>query len=200
MNRWDAAFGSFDVAIGDHGVSAVKLANGVVRPPVEKDFADALYDHTRGEAAALRLDLQGIRPLAQLTLAKLLEIPFGEVRSYSWVAREIDRPAAVRSVASAVAENPIPILIPCHRVVRSDGHLGDFSLGGPEMKRKLLAYEGLDLDRLESYASRGVRFLVSSDGMFHLPSCGHVGETTAELKAFDEAREAAYQPCRRCKP
>ena len=200
MNRWKAPFGSLDLTVGEHGVSSVTLSNGVVASDVDDDFAEALESHVRGEAAALRLDLQGVRPLGQLTLAKLLEIPHGEVRSYAWVAREIGRPSAVRSVASAIADNPIPVLIPCHRVVRSDGQLGDFSLGGQELKRELLKFEGLQLDRLELYAKRGVRYLVSPDGNFHLPSCKRAVGVTTELKSLEEAHDAHYEPCRRCRP
>ena len=67
-------------------------------------------------------------------LTKTLEIPSGEVRPYGWVAREIGRPKAVRAVGSALGRNPVPVLIPCHRVVRSDGHVGNYGLGVP-MKR-----------------------------------------------------------------
>ncbi len=200
MSRWDAPFGSFDLTVGDHGVSGVAISNGEVTSSVDAAMASTLEDHVRGRAASLRLDLQGVRPLAQLTLAKLLEIPFGEVRSYAWVAREIGRPSAVRSVASAVAGNPVPVLIPCHRVVRSDGNIGDFSLGGSEMKRKLLAFEGVDIARLENFAGRNVRYLANDNGVYHLPSCGEADDDAAELRSSDQAHEQHLNPCRRCKP
>ena len=67
-------------------------------------------------------------------------IPYGETRSYAWVAEQIKRPKAVRAVGQALSKNPLPIIVPCHRVVASDGKLGGFG-GGIEMKRYLLSLE-----------------------------------------------------------
>lgn len=72
------------------------------------------------------------------------EIPRGTVASYSWVAKRIGS-RAVRAVGSALARNPFPIVVPCHRAVRSDGSLGGFQ-GGLEMKRRLLELEGVQFD------------------------------------------------------
>jgi O-6-methylguanine DNA methyltransferase len=69
----------------------------------------------------------GVRALNNVSL----EIPPGEVRPYSWIAREIGRPGAVRATGSALAKNPVPLLIPCHRVVRSDGRIGKYSATCP---------------------------------------------------------------------
>ena len=63
-------------------------------------------------------------------------------------------PGAVRAVGSALRKNPVPVLIPCHRVVRGDGHIGDYALGGSEAKRRILAAEGLDLERLAQDSRR----------------------------------------------
>jgi len=67
-------------------------------------------------------------------------IPYGETRSYAWVAEQIKKPMAVRAVGQALARNPLPIIIPCHRVVASDGKLGGYS-GGLEWKNYLLSLE-----------------------------------------------------------
>ena len=67
-------------------------------------------------------------------------IPYGETRSYAWVAEQIKKPRAMRAVGQALSKNPLPIIVPCHRVVASDGKLGGFS-GGVEMKRYLLSLE-----------------------------------------------------------
>ena len=90
---------------------------------------------------------------------KALEIPRGEVRPYGWIAAEIGRPKAVRAVGTALGHNPVPLIVPCHRVVRSDGMIGQYSLGGPENKRTILAGEGVDPDELEALARAGVRYL-----------------------------------------
>jgi len=68
-------------------------------------------------------------------------IPFGEVRTYRALAASIDRGGAMRAVGGALGANPLPIIIPCHRVIRTDGTLGGFG-GGLPLKRRLLALEG----------------------------------------------------------
>ena len=80
---------------------------------------------------------------------ELKRIPEGEVRTYKEIAVAIGKPNASRAVANACGKNPRPIEIPCHRVIRSDGHLGGYSgKGGPSTKRKLLKREGISLNRL----------------------------------------------------
>lgn len=75
-------------------------------------------------------------------------IPYGEVSSYKWIAEQIGKPKAVRAVGSAVGANPVSILRPCHRVVRSNGGLGGYG-GGLERKRQLLALEGDPVEELK---------------------------------------------------
>ena len=76
----------------------------------------------------------------------LKKIPKGTVKSYSQVAKAIGKPRAIRAVANAIGKNPYPLLIPCHRVIRSDGSLGGYSgKGGIKTKRFLLKKEGLSL-------------------------------------------------------
>ena len=70
----------------------------------------------------------------------LKEIPFGETRTYKWVAEKIGNPSAVRAVGRALSKNPIPIVMPCHRVIESDGSIGGFA-AGVDMKRRLLDIE-----------------------------------------------------------
>jgi methylated-DNA-[protein]-cysteine S-methyltransferase len=67
-------------------------------------------------------------------------IPYGETRSYLWLAEQLGKPGATRAVGQALAKNPLPIIIPCHRVVNTDGGPGGFS-GGLTMKRYLLNLE-----------------------------------------------------------
>lgn len=77
----------------------------------------------------------------------LQEIPHGEVRSYHWVAEKIGNPKASRAVGGACGSNPVPFIIPCHRVIASDGSLGGYGYGLP-IKRQLLKSEGVDLSTL----------------------------------------------------
>ncbi len=90
------------------------------------------------------LDLRGSTPFQRTVWQQTATIPYGEVKSYSWLAEEIGHPKAARAVGRALALNPLPILIPCHRVVRKNGKLGGFS-GGLKLKRRLLELEGVQL-------------------------------------------------------
>jgi AraC family transcriptional regulator of adaptative response/methylated-DNA-[protein]-cysteine methyltransferase len=72
----------------------------------------------------------------------LLEIPLGQVRSYSFIAHQIHNPLALRAVGTAVGQNPVAPLIPCHRVVRNDGHVGNYAWG-ESLKKKILNSEGV---------------------------------------------------------
>lgn len=70
----------------------------------------------------------------------LREIPFGETRSYKWLAERVGTPKGSRAVGQALSKNPLPIILPCHRVIESDGSLGGYS-GGVDIKRRLLDIE-----------------------------------------------------------
>ncbi len=89
---------------------------------------------------SVAFDLRGT-PFQMGVWRALASIPYGETRSYADVARKVKRPNAFRAVGAASGANPLPILIPCHRVIASDGGLGGYG-GGLEAKRRLLALEG----------------------------------------------------------
>ncbi len=86
------------------------------------------------------LDLSGATSFQRKVWKTTRLIPYGETRSYLWVAEQIKRPRAVRAVGQALSRNPLLIIVPCHRVVASDGKLGGFS-GGVGTKRCLLWLE-----------------------------------------------------------
>ncbi|MBS0013510.1 MAG: methylated-DNA--[protein]-cysteine S-methyltransferase [Desulfobacterales bacterium] len=86
------------------------------------------------------LDMQRLTPLQQQVLRLTAEIPCGQVRSYRDIAVKLRKPGAARFVGNTLAANPWPLLIACHRVVRSNGETGGFG-GGSLMKKKLLAHE-----------------------------------------------------------
>jgi methylated-DNA-[protein]-cysteine S-methyltransferase len=85
-------------------------------------------------------DISRMPPFTQAVLKLTTQVPYGEVRSYGWVARAMGKPKAARAVGNALARNPVPILIPCHRIVRNDGKIGGFALGS-RWKKKLLDLE-----------------------------------------------------------
>ncbi|MCA1690769.1 MAG: methylated-DNA--[protein]-cysteine S-methyltransferase [Actinobacteria bacterium] len=154
--------------------------------------------------ASLRYDLSGLSPFQQAVLRKTAEIPPGEVRPYAWVAREVGQPAAVRAVGTALGRNPVPVLIPCHRVVRSDGRIGNYALGTP-MKERLLTVEGVNLPELHRLAGSGVRYVGStSTSIFCLPTCHaarRIGKDNVQtFRSAAEASRAGYRPCQKCRP
>ena len=87
-----------------------------------------------------KLNLSGATTFQREVWETTRLIPYGETRSYAWVADQIKKPGAVRAVGQALARNPLPIIVPCHRVTASNGKLGGFS-GGLETKRYLLQLE-----------------------------------------------------------
>ena len=153
----------------------------------------------------LSFDLRSLTDFEREVLTKTREIPRGQVRPYAWVAREIGHPAAVRAVGSALARNPIPDFIPCHRVVRSDGVIGNYGGGGPEAKRKILRLEGVEPDRLEELARSGVRYHGSrTTHIFCFPTCRYSVKVAEANEVYfrneAEARKAGYRPCKVCRP
>jgi methylated-DNA-[protein]-cysteine S-methyltransferase len=98
------------------------------------------YFSGRRQAFDVAVDLRLARGFRRTVLAHLRQIPYGQTESYATVARAVGNGAAVRAVGSACSHNPIPVVVPCHRVVRSDGSIGQY-LGGAETKAALLAME-----------------------------------------------------------
>jgi O-6-methylguanine DNA methyltransferase len=100
-----------------------------------------LLEYLEGKRTAfdLALDLRGT-PFQKRVWAALLQIPYGETRSYQEIARAVGSPRAVRAVGAANGANPASLVVPCHRVIASDGTLGGYG-GGLELKARLLAME-----------------------------------------------------------
>lgn len=210
------------VAFNGHGVSAVGLAEDAAafearvqadlgRPVRRVDalpasLARVVERRLAGDRRArVPFDLRGRSPFERAVLEKALEIPTGEVRPYAWIAAEIGRPRAVRAVGTALAHNPIPLLIPCHRVVRSDGLIGNYSMGGPTVKRAVLEAEGMDVEGYVAEAAAGIR-LVGSDTtkITCLPTCRHARRVMdrhrVRFNSLAQAVRAGYRPCRVCRP
>jgi methylated-DNA-[protein]-cysteine S-methyltransferase len=99
------------------------------------------YFKGRRQTFDLALDLKGTS-FQNSVWRVLLNIPYGSVKSYSEIAKEIGRPKAVRAVGNANAANPVPIIVPCHRVIAKNGTLGGYN-GGLDIKKELLGIEGL---------------------------------------------------------
>ena len=104
----------------------------------------ALLRYLAGDSQALdlALDLPDSSSFRLKVWRTLQTIPYGRVRSYGWVARKLGQPRAARAVGAACGANPLPLVVPCHRVVAGDGSLGGFS-GGLPVKKRLLRLEGI---------------------------------------------------------
>lgn len=148
-----------------------------------------------GDARRIQTDLLGVTEFQRSVLAATSTIPVGETRPYAWIAREAGHAGAVRAVGTALGRNPIPLLIPCHRVVRSDGSLGQYAFG-PEMKGVLLDSEHA-APRLEAPLVASQRGTVVC-----YPTCRHARRIrdVVAFRSTAEAVEAGYRPCRICRP
>ena len=116
----------------------------VVRSPARTaDIVEQLRDYFAGERRRfdVRLDLRHVSPFQRRVLLAATRVPAGEVVSYGEIARRIGEPGGSRAVGQALGHNPIPIVIPCHRVVAAGGRIGGYT-GGLAIKRKLLRLEG----------------------------------------------------------
>ena len=111
-----------------------------------KSVINELLDYFNGNQVDFKslLDLRTGTIFQRKVWEKISEISYGELRSYKWIANKIGNPNAVRAVGNAVGKNPVPPIIPCHRVIRSDGKLGGFSSGIP-LKKWLLKLEQASL-------------------------------------------------------
>ncbi len=122
---------------------AVDVSPRILNVPQRLDLAarqlDEYFTGAR-RAFEIDIDLQLVRGFRRTVLNHLRDIGYGTTESYSQVAAAAGSPAAVRAVGTACATNPLPLVVPCHRVVRSDGTFGQY-LGGAETKRALLEME-----------------------------------------------------------
>jgi O-6-methylguanine DNA methyltransferase len=213
---YDSALGQVIVTFNPEGVSSLDIADGFEdryterfgRPLIRAEAPKAWSRHIqesieRGSPGDLPVDLRSVTEFQRRVLRTTAGIPKGEVRPYGWVAFEIASPKAVRAVGSAVAKNPIPLIIPCHRVVRSDGHIGNYSLGGPHNKVELLLHEGARPDLLEELAAHNVRVRADmSTETYHHPSCHLVRSATdvLDLKSAGAAEARGLRACQVCRP
>jgi methylated-DNA-[protein]-cysteine S-methyltransferase len=101
---------------------------------------------------AVPVDLSGLKPFTRRVLEETGKIPYGRVATYRSIALRVGAPEAARAVGQALKRNPIPLVIPCHRVIRSDGSLGGFAMG-LDIKTRLLSIEGIETHELRKSAA-----------------------------------------------
>jgi methylated-DNA-[protein]-cysteine S-methyltransferase len=154
---FETALGRCAVRWTDAGISGVllptrtgrpgpRIEDGVAVPPFVREAIDGMTAVLAGESRDLHdvpLDERHVDPFRRAVYAATREIAPGTTRTYGQVARAIGRPDAARDVGAALARNPFPIVVPCHRVVAASGALTGFSgPGGLATKRRMLALEG----------------------------------------------------------
>lgn len=153
---WDTPLGHLGIWATRNGVRRIGFA--VEDVTVQGNDHDGQPNHLEEAATQLQEYFAGARQLFDLELdfsgatefqrgiyRRLVRIPHGRILSYGDIADELGEPGAARAVGQAVGANPLPILVPCHRVVRSDGRLGGYS-GGLVRKVTLLRLEGIDVE------------------------------------------------------
>ena len=159
--RVPTKIGDAFVAYGRDGVDAVRLVESdaafvkwhakrlkttpIRDPKPPADVVDKLKRGLAGDRSArVTIDLGGLTEFQRLVLEKTCDIARGQVRTYAWLANEVKRPRSALAVRTTLANNPVPLLVPCHRVVAGDDSIGEYVFG-PAVKKKLLALEGVKL-------------------------------------------------------
>jgi methylated-DNA-[protein]-cysteine S-methyltransferase len=156
-----APWGKLGVALTERGVTRIEFGaserrmaelvatDGLIPEPAAHALAPLAreldeYFEGRRRRFEIQTDLRGVNPFMRAVLGRTAEIPAGSYSTYAGVAAEIGNPRAYRAVGNALGSNPIPIIIPCHRVLASGGGLGGYG-GGLPIKRYLLELEGAHL-------------------------------------------------------
>jgi O-6-methylguanine DNA methyltransferase len=210
----DSPLGRVYVASGEHGITTVAEARS------DADF-ERSYNERFGRRAERRdeltpelaralaagsdaaVDLRGCNPFQRDVLEAARSIHEGEVRPYAWIAREIGKPKAVRAVGTALAHNPVPLVIPCHRVVRSDGTIGEYALGSAE-KIHLLEHEGVDIEEVRRRVPRRAYWTEPGTSTYCYPYCFAARplpeDRIIELRSTSEAHARGLHPCATCHP
>jgi methylated-DNA-[protein]-cysteine S-methyltransferase len=146
MGLMGSPAGLIQVVLPQPSSQAVQhILSQTVPTPADSFFSDLpqrINKYLSGEPIIFNetLDIRDATPFQQQVWQATCKIPYGQTRSYEWLATQVGRPAAARAVGQAMATNPLPIIIPCHRVITSQGRLGGFR-GGLALKRRLLDLE-----------------------------------------------------------
>ena len=134
------------------GKIQAKFGRSVVKAPAEGDVVEKIKRYFSGEKVSLKcaVDFSSLSPFQRKVFKAAMEIPYGAVESYGSLAKKAGCPGSSRAVGGALARNPFPLVVPCHRIVRGDGNMGGFSaVGGIALKKKLLSLEGVDYGEIK---------------------------------------------------
>jgi methylated-DNA-[protein]-cysteine S-methyltransferase len=193
----------------DSRLARLSGLDAVENPSEVESFHRDLLDYLDGRRTLLDwpLDLRWARSAFQRRVLEATgRLPYGAVTSYGHIARDIGAPSATRAVAQALRWNPVPIAIPCHRVIGGSGDLTGYAGNKVGLKQRLLALEGvpvtghrhLQIERPAMY----VRYQAGDE--YCVPSCGDIGTMSmVDLTLFgsrDRAEAAGLLPCSSCRP
>jgi O-6-methylguanine DNA methyltransferase len=182
------------------GISLVRTGRGA-RPATAaarrliEQAREEIHEYLRGQRAFFRVpvDLASAPDFQRRVLEAARLIPFGEARPYAWIAARIGHPRAVRAVGTALGRNPVPLILPCHRVWRSDGGLGGYIFGAA-VKNRLAALERTT-PVLEGCTSTRIVCRVGCIHGRHMRPDNRV-----VFASVDDARSVGYRPCKVCRP
>jgi O-6-methylguanine DNA methyltransferase len=217
----DTPLGPLFVAESERGIVAVRFIDGAdfdreldalrarfdlaENRAAANKIGDEIRRHLAGDNSALahRIDLSLVpSEFQRRTLRALLRIPRGSVTTYRALAEAVGAPDAQRAVGNTMASNPVPIYVPCHRVIRSDGSLGNYG-GGVERKLVLLRAEGFRVGEALKLA-REVVLGHRETGIFCRPGCPAARRAkpgkTLIVADSSLARGMGMRPCRVCRP
>jgi O-6-methylguanine DNA methyltransferase len=171
-----------------------KPATAVARRLAQR-AREELSEYFQGKRAffSVPVDLSEAPDFQKKVLAAARRIPFGEVRPYAWVAQRIGHPRAARAVGTALGRNPVPFIVPCHRVLQTGGGLGGY-LFGTDVKSRLLSLERTT-PIYEGCASTHIVCRVGCVHGRHMRPDNRV-----VFASVDDARSVGYRPCKVCKP
>lgn len=196
----EALIDRFHVEASERGIARLRygrgrdVAAGRGRRHAEQARQElAEYLAGRRTFFTVAVDLAGIGEFQDRVLAEANRIPFGGVTSYSELARRIGHPRAARAVGNALGANPVPVIVPCHRVIRGDGSWGHYAFGGA-LKTRLLALER-DTPLLVGCASTRI---VCRRGCAHEQRIGEHGRVV--FASVADAASVGYRPCKVCQP
>ena len=225
---FSSPLGRILIARSEHGVSLVEYLDGgvdlstsrlrrIAGVELQEDGAEIetlyreLMEYLRGDRTRLEwpLDLRLARSdFHRSVLRATAAIPYGAVTSYAGIAAEIGKPAATRAVAQALRWNPLPIVVPCHRIIGTSGALTGYSGNKVGLKQQLLAVEGIQAvgTRNDSRVARNMLYHYDRNDQheYCLPTCGDIARRPIGPVTLLASRELAgamgLVPCSACRP
>jgi O-6-methylguanine DNA methyltransferase len=181
--------------VAGRGVTAAARAGTVGHRRHAERARTELAEYLAGRRTffSVPVDLSGIPEFQTEVLAAAARIPYGEMTSYAALARAVGRPRAARAVGNALGANPVPVIVPCHRIVRGDGTWGHYVFGGP-MKTALLTLERQTPALVGCETTR----IVCRRGCAH--EQGIQERHRIVFASVADAGSVGYRPCRTCRP